>query len=228
MFKILAETVKLLTFQRVQIAINAKPIPYVVAAILFAWIAGVGRYWDHPSAAWHEYAGLRSVAYIFALSTVLFLIVWPLRRERWTWVSVFVFVGLTSPLAWLYAIPVERFTDPQTAITLNLRFLMVVALWRVALYGTFLWRYAGLRHASFIAALLAPLALILFGLVAFNLEDGIFEIMAGIERERTPEQEIADARYGIVNFLFVFSLITVPVWLLAYLVGLRDKYKGFN
>ncbi len=103
---------------------------------------------------------------------------------------------------------------------------MVVALWRIALYGMFLWRYAGLRNASFVAALLAPLALILFALVALNLEDAIFEIMAGIERERTPEQDLADARFGIVNVLFVFSLITVPVWLLTYLIGLVDKYKG--
>ncbi|WP_427452356.1 hypothetical protein [Litorimonas sp. WD9-15] len=226
LFRIISETVKFLTFRNVKFNIPSNPKAYFLTAILFAWIAGVGRYWDHPSADWYQYAGLRSIAYIFILSTVLYVIVWPLRRERWHWLSVFVFVGLTSPLAWLYAIPVEQFTAPQTAIQINLRFLMVVALWRIALYGMFLWRYAGLRNASFVAALLAPLALILFALVALNLEDAIFEIMAGIERERTPEQDLADARFGIVNVLFVFSLITVPVWLLAYLIGLLDKYKG--
>ena len=102
---------------------------------------------------------------------------------------------------------------------------MLVALWRVALYGTFLWRYAGLRHSSFIAALLAPLALILFALVALNLENAIFEIMAGIEQERTPNQEISDSRFVVVNLLFIFSVITVPVWIIAYIIGLYDKLK---
>lgn len=103
---------------------------------------------------------------------------------------------------------------------------MIVALWRVALYGTFLWRYAGLRHSSFIAALLAPLAIILFALVALNLENAIFEIMAGIERERTPDQEMSDSRFMVVNLLFVFSLITVPIWVMAYGKGLYDKRKA--
>jgi len=222
---LVSETTKLLTFRNVKIDTSSSPIAYGLWAITLAWIAGIGRYWDHPSPSVFEISGLRSVAYIFVLSTILYLIVWPLKRKRWSWFAVFVFVGLTSPLAWLYAVPVERFTSASTAIALNVRFLMVVALWRVALYGTFLWRYAGLRHSSFIAALLAPLAIILFALVALNLENAIFEIMAGIEPERTPNQEISDSRFMAVNVLFVFSLITVPVWVIAYCAGLYDKFK---
>jgi len=113
----------------------------------------------------------------------------------------------------------------SNAITLNVRFLMLVALWRVALYATFLWRYAGLRKASFTAALLAPLAIILFALVALNLENAVFEIMAGIETERTPDQELSNSRYMIVNLLFMLSVLTVPLWVVAYLKGLYDKSK---
>lgn len=222
---LISKTFLFLAFRNVKIDIPTRPITYGLWVILLAWIAGIGRYWDHPSPSLFELSGLRSVAYIFVLSTVLYLIVWPLKRKRWSWLAVFVFVGLTSPLAWLYAIPVERFTSAGTAITLNVRFLMLVALWRVALYGTFLWRYAGLRHSSFIAALLAPLALILFALVALNLENAIFEIMAGIEQERTPDQEISDSRFVVVNLLFIFSVITVPVWIVAYIIGLYNKLK---
>jgi len=223
---LVSETVRLLTFRNVKIDTTSSPLAYGLWVIGLAWLAGIGRYWDHPSPSLFELSGLRSVAYIFILSTILYLIVWPLKRKRWSWLAVFVFVGLTSPLAWLYAVPVERFTSASTAITLNVRFLMVVALWRVALYGVFLWRYAGLRHASFIAALLAPLAIILFALVALNLENAIFEIMAGIERERTPDQELSDSRFLVVNFLFVFSLITVPLWVIAYVTSLYDKFKN--
>jgi len=224
--QLLSETFRLLTFRNAKIDVSANPLLYAGWAILLAWIAGIGRYWDHPNPSLFEALGLRSVAYIFVLTTILFLIVWPLKRHRWDWLSVFVFVGLTSPLAWLYAVPVERLTEASTAVTLNVRFLMVVALWRVALYGTFLWRYAGLRNASFVAALLAPLAIILFALVGLNLENAIFEIMAGIEQERTPEQALSDSRYMVVNFLFVLSLITVPVWVIAYITGLFNKFKN--
>ena len=39
-------------------------------------------------------------------------------------------VSLTSPLAWLYALPVERWCDLRTAISLNLWFLAIDAQWR--------------------------------------------------------------------------------------------------
>jgi len=222
---LITQTLRFLTFQNVKIDPSSRPFIYGLWAIALAWIAGLGRYWDHPSPSLFELSGLRSVAYIFILSTILYLIVWPLKQKRWSWLAVFVFVGLTSPLAWLYAVPVERFTSASTAITLNVRFLMIVALWRVALYGTFLWRYAGLRNASFVAALLAPLAIILFALVALNLENAIFEIMAGIERERTPDEALSDSRFFIVNTLFFLSVFTVPIWVIAYLSGLYSKFK---
>jgi hypothetical protein len=40
---------------------------------------------------------------------------------------------LTAPCAWLYGIPVERFTDLLGATQWNFAFLIVVAVWRIAL-----------------------------------------------------------------------------------------------
>ena len=40
---------------------------------------------------------------------------------------------MTAPLAWLYAIPVERFFDPGSATSANLTLLGIVAVWRVVL-----------------------------------------------------------------------------------------------
>jgi hypothetical protein len=40
---------------------------------------------------------------------------------------------LTAPLAWLYAIPYERFLDPLAATNANLATLALVSAWRVAL-----------------------------------------------------------------------------------------------
>jgi len=46
------------------------------------------------------------------------------------------FLGLfwmTAPMAWIYAIPVERWCDPLLAAKWNLLFLAIVATWRVLL-----------------------------------------------------------------------------------------------
>jgi len=67
--------------------------------------------------------GLGSVAYIFVLSALIWILALPLRPERWSYLSVLTFVGLTSPLAWLYAIPVERFVSMDFAISANVLFL---------------------------------------------------------------------------------------------------------
>jgi len=42
---------------------------------------------------------------------------------------------LTAPLAWLYAVPVERFMTARDSVTANLAFLGIVSLWRVLLFG---------------------------------------------------------------------------------------------
>ena len=46
------------------------------------WAAGIGRYWDHPSAEYWQYLGAGSISYIFGLSLLLYLIVRPLRRDH--------------------------------------------------------------------------------------------------------------------------------------------------
>ena len=40
---------------------------------------------------------------------------------------------LTAPLAWLYAVPIERFVSAGSATAWNLRFLGIVSVWRVVL-----------------------------------------------------------------------------------------------
>ena len=215
---VVSQTIRFLTFQNAKIDEKEHGRSFFLAAILFAWIAGIGRYWDHPDAAWWQYAGLGSVLYIFFLSTFLFLIVWPLKPKRWSWLSIFIFVGLTSPLAWLYAIPVEQFLTPELAIKVNVWFLAIVAIWRVALYAKFLWSYGGLRFYALVAALLAPLSIIVMFLGSIQMETAAFEIMAGIEAERTPTQERASQGLNITLVLMFISVISFPIWFVAYVI----------
>src|SRR5687767_12750486 len=98
-------------------------------ALIATWLAGMGRYWDHSSPHVLQRLGVGSLVYVLVLSAVLWLIVWPLRPIRWGYRQVVTFVGLTSPPALLYAIPVERWLSMRSASAVNAWFLAVVALW---------------------------------------------------------------------------------------------------
>jgi hypothetical protein len=90
-------------------------------------------------------------------------------------------------------------------------FLLIVATWRVALYGVFLKRTAQLRPLALVTALLLPLACIVTALSIFNLEQAVFEIMGGI---RSPTA--ADKAYFIVLLLTVVSWFATPFLLAFY------------
>jgi hypothetical protein len=82
-------------------------------------------------------ASLATSFVLFFLATAAFR---PRRRERQHgpgfWRGYWSFLGLywlTAPLAWLYAIPVERFLSPVGAVQANLWLLAIVSTWRVAL-----------------------------------------------------------------------------------------------
>lgn len=221
---VLSQTLRFLTFRSFAIDPPAQKRDFIIAGLLFAWIAGLGRYWDHPSAQWWQYWGLGSVAYIFALSAFIWALVKPIGPARWSYSMVFIFVALTSPLAWLYAVPVERFTSVETAISLNVWFLGIVALWRVALYHTFLRKAARLGGGVAFLMFLLPLVLIMASLSALNLEQGVFEIMAGIERTRTDSEQIRDAIYARISILGALSFLLAPFLAGGYLLVVIQRY----
>ncbi|WP_412972595.1 hypothetical protein [Glaciecola sp. MF2-115] len=181
---------------------------------LCTWIAGLGRYWDHPNAYWWQYLGLGSLMYVLLLAAIIFVLLLPFKPNGWTYKNVLLFVTLTSPPAILYAIPVEKFLSMDTSATINVWFLAIVALWRVALYVYFLKSMARLSGAVIIVASLLPITLIIVTLSLLNLEHATFEIMAGIN----PSQKTsADGAYLTVLILSFGSALLFPVLLIAYL-----------
>ena len=112
-------------------------------ALVATWLAGMGRYWDHPSASLPQMFGMGSVAYVFVLGALLWVAILPLKPRRWGYLQTVTFVALTAPPALLYAIPVERWMSMSDAIATNAWFLAVVAAWRVGLLFLVLRRYAG-------------------------------------------------------------------------------------
>ncbi len=135
-----------------------------------ALLAGVGRNWDSEGLPWLRHAGLGSVAYAIVLSAILFVAFAPLRPEALGFSRLVAFVGITSPPAFLYAIPVERFLEPESAATANVVLLFVVAIWRVALLAWFAGRLTRLPWVARIAGIGFPLIAVsgCFGLIAIS------------------------------------------------------------
>lgn len=186
---IIADAIHVLTFRRPSPAIAQHWPAYLAFGLVFTWLAGIGRYWDNPRADLWQHLGLGSLAYVFSLALILWILLLPLRPRLWSYRNVLVFVTLTSPPAILYAIPVEKFMSLEGAQSANAWFTIVVAT-------------------------LLPLALIVVALAALNLEHVVFELMSGIRPEdRSPN----DISYSIVTILAFFSFLASPFLVAAYL-----------
>jgi hypothetical protein len=209
----LKDEFQLLTFRAPSAGIREHASAYLAFGLVLTWAAGVGRYWDSAEATLLQHLGLGSLGYVFVFALVLWILVAPLGPKNWTYRNILLFVALTSPPALLYAVPVEMWVSPSTALAINSGFLAIVAAWRVALLAVFLQRAAGLRGPTILVATLLPLALIVDGLAFLNLEHLVYETMAGL---RGAAGLSSAAEYGIVRFICTVSVLITPVLLACY------------
>jgi len=210
---IIADEFRLLTFRHVHSDMHKQWKVFLSVGLFFTWLAGIGRYWDNNRAHLWQHLGLGSVAYVFCLSLVIWLLLAPLRPRNWRYRHVLVFITLTSLPALIYAIPVEMFFSLSVAQTINIWFLAVVATWRVALLIRFLKQSAGLNGYTVFVATLLPLVVIVNVLSFLNLEHVIFKIMGGLqEDERTGN----DAAYAILWLITALSYFFAPIILSSY------------
>jgi hypothetical protein len=208
-----ATALRVLTFRASRDELASLGRPHLAVGLACTWLVGMGRWWDDPGAHILQHLGLGSVAYVFVLSLLLWAPARPLATAELTYGRLLTFVTLTAPPAMLYAIPVERMTDLDTARTLNVWFLASVATWRVALYATFLRRFARLSMLRMVVATLLPLALVVAALTALNLERAVFDVMGGLRSPGTAN----DAAYQVLITLTLFSFLAAPVLVLAFI-----------
>lgn len=192
------------------LTLNAK---HFAVGLLFTWLVGIGRYWDSPVAEPLQKLGLGSVIYVFVLSAFLWLVVWPLKPQNWSYFRLLTYITLTSPPAALYALPVERWIGLDSAISANLIFLWTVACWRVALLFRYLHRVAELRQFTLLTAGAAPIALILFSLTLLNLHKVVFDFMGGFHHRPGAH----DAAYGSLVFVTITTYVITGPLSLAYI-----------
>jgi hypothetical protein len=187
---------------------------HLLLGLLCTWLVGMGRYWNNPRAHSLQLLGVGSVVYVFLLAFILWALIYPLRPKDWSYRGVLTFVTLTSPPAIIYAIPVEMLSDLDTARTVKVSFLAVVATWRVALLAFYLVRLAQLSLFARIVATMLPLTLIVTTLTALNLERAVFDIMSGLHESGTAN----DAAYLVLNLLTVLSVLAFLPLLICYVI----------
>lgn len=221
--EVITTELKFLAFRRVKPDLENLGNYYLALGLITAWLAGVGRYWDNPRAELWQYLGLGSLTYVFFLALILWLLIMPLKPENWRYKSILTFVGMTSPPAILYAIPVERYFSLSTSQTINVWFLAVVATWRVILLFQYLMRSAKLSGFTVFVAALLPLVIIVSSLAMLNLEHVVFRVMAGITED---EKSANDAAYMILLLITYFSFMASPVLLIAYITMIVIRHKS--
>ena len=196
---------------------------HLALGVLLAWAAGYGRWWDHHGEVDPLLSsGAVSVLIVFALGTVLHGVLAPLRPERGGWLQTTAYVGLTSPLAALYALPLEAWMDVEAARVLNLVFLAIVSLWRVALLVRLARGLAGLGVWCTTVACLTPLALTVFALTLGGLLMDVFKLMAGADHVPRP----AETRYEVIASLGMASIAVGPFFFLAWLHQIVVRRRG--
>jgi hypothetical protein len=209
-----------------------------VAATRGAWVvglvlvlgAGLAREYDHEDLLHEPWHALLPLAASLVTATVLFLLLrvvsWRRSGAGWPRQGGYAaFLGLywaTAPLAWLYALPVERVLPEAGAVAANLWLLGLVSLWRVLLMSRVVqvvwqchWGAAfhvvGCFGWAVVAAVLwfTPLPL--------------FAIMGGIELG--PGEAILR---GTTFVVLLLASVSAPWWLmaLAMILLLRRRPGG--
>lgn len=206
---------RVLTFRATADELRAVGTPELVLGLACAWLAGIGRHYDNDRIEGLQKLGIGSVLYVFVLGLFLFLIVKPLRPKNWSYMRLVTLIALTSPLAFLYAIPVQSlFPDPEfrTANSINAWFLGIVSVWRLALLGWFLARLAELPWFQRLVALFFPMTVIVAALTALNLDRVVFNFMRGLV-DASPN----DLAYEVLMIITMVSAYAFIPLLLLYI-----------
>jgi hypothetical protein len=219
---LLSTIFRLLTFQITREELHRLDHRFLIAGLVGTWIVGMGRYWDSPTAEFAQRTGIGSIVYVFVLAALLYGVGYPLKPQNWSYGSVLTFITLTSFPAALYAIPVERWTSVHTAIQINVWFLAIVALYRVGLYLFYMWRSAELGIGTAITTVFLPITLIIAMITISGYAGVVFDVMGGFANR---EPTAMDGVNTVLTTITVLSCMSLPIWLVAYLVvvGIRAR-----
>lgn len=204
---------RILTFRAKREELAQNPLAVLAIAIVITWLVGIGRWWDDPrELPFFVRLGAGSVIYVFGLSLVLWIISWPLVAQKPNYLLVAAFVASTSLPGLVYAVPMEQWTDLNTASGYNVAALAFVSLYRVSLLFWFFARILQMSKGVAAVATLLPLAAITLTLSLLGHGARIMDIMGGFrDRMSKTDMEMWVAMLGCLSW------VVGPILLIIYL-----------
>lgn len=185
-----------------QTFIGEKPFLWLFGSLLFSVMSGTWLY-------------LVVYGWFIRRATVRSPVIKPPYWGRWrTFMGLF---WMTAPVAWLYAIPVERFFDSLTAAKANLALLGIVSLWRVLLMARVLQFLTGARWYAVLMWVLFAAAIEILVVFFFGgaFAKALMEGMGGMRN--SPEEHLILNALGAVLMAAFWSAPVVLI--VALLLG---------
>jgi hypothetical protein len=140
------------------------------------------------------------------------------RQNESQWLTFMTLFWMTAPIAWLYAIPVERFFDSYHAAEANIALLGLVSLWRVTLMSRILavlFEIHFLRAIGWvlIAATLEVIVVLFIGIFFSGaLSRDILRGMAGMRN--SPEESLITSVLG-TTWKWSWAVLFITAFLLS-------------
>jgi hypothetical protein len=177
--------------------------------LLFVLSAALAREYDGQDLQHEPWQLLAPLGASLLTSLVLFLVAYGRPRHYPAFLGLF---WLTAPLAWLYAVPYERFLAPVDAVRANLATLGLVSAWRVALMARVLVVLLGYAPGTAVFVVLAFADVTALGALCF-LPFPLIDLMSGV---RLTEGEVLVR--NVAHVTAVLGGCTLPLWLFCGLV----------
>ena len=182
-----------------QTFIGENPVMWLFGSLMFSFVSGTWLY-----VVLYGFFARREIADADGM-----------KPDFWSgWRSFMGLFWLTAPIAWLYAIPVERFCDSLLAAKLNITLLAVVSLWRVLLTARVMQVVTSVSFTMALVWVLFAAALEVCVVFFFGESFGkrLMSAMGGMRN--SPEEEILLSAMGTA---FSVAFLIVPI---SFVIGL--------
>jgi hypothetical protein len=202
------------------VAQNSAALPFAIALVL---LTAVARNYDQSFIGESILWLLGPLIFSFFSGSMLCFIVHKGFTERHfpkeskpddngQWIRFMTLFWMTAPVAWLYAIPVERFFDSYPAAQANLALLMIVSLWRVLLMSRII---SVVNHVPYVRALLwvllgASIEVIIVGFFGALTSKRILASMGGMRN--SPEENLMGSAIGTAWAVMVVLAFVLLLW----------------
>jgi hypothetical protein len=134
------------------------------------------------------------------------------RRKLASYCGLF---WMTAPIAWLYAIPVERWFDPVTAARYNVTLLAIVSVWRVLLFSRVVSVVGSMPYWRALGRVLVPASVeVMVVAFVFGIGPSILSSMGGLRN--SPAE---DVKLGAVSTALNLALVALIAGGVLWVIG---------